>query len=82
MVHNKYIAEMCRKVTVHNIQHNNANVMIISTDCIAEKLAATLVRDYLLSGFDEEERNMIRVGKISELEDKYGAKVQTCTGKF
>lgn len=49
--------------------------MIISTDCIAEKLAGSLVADYLLSGFDNEERNMIRVGKIKELGEKYESKI-------
>lgn len=41
--------------------------MIVSTDCIAEKLAASLVKDYLLSGFDQEERNMLRINKLSVL---------------
>lgn len=56
----KYLAEMCRK-------HNDANVIIIASDCIAEKLAAALVRDYLNGGFDNEERNMIRINKLTEL---------------
>lgn len=57
------------------MKHNNANVMILSTDCIAEKLAGSIVADYLQSGFDNEERNMIRVGKIKELDEKYGSKI-------
>lgn len=49
--------------------------MILSTDCIGEKLAGSILADYLQSGFDNEERNMIRVGKMKEFDEKYGSKI-------
>jgi hypothetical protein len=39
-------------------------------------LAGSLVRDYLLSGFDQEERNMLRIQKMRDLDEKYGGKVK------
>ena len=52
-------------------QHNDSNVCIIGTDCIAEELAGYLVKHYLAGGFDFEVKNKLRVAKLSELEDKY-----------
>lgn len=46
--------------------------MILPSDCLGEKLAASLTRDYLQAAFDNEERNMIRIEKLRELDLKYG----------
>ena len=46
------------------MKHNDANVVIIGTDCVGEKLSGFLLQTYLESGFDNEERNMLRIQKM------------------
>jgi ribose 5-phosphate isomerase RpiB len=57
---------MCREVRYLSIQHNDANICIISTDCIGERLAADLIYNYLISGFDGELKNKVRLGLIEQ----------------
>lgn len=45
--------------------------MILPSECLGDKLAGYLVEAYLRDGFDNEERNMIRIEKLRELDIKY-----------
>lgn len=41
------------QTSTHKVtQHNDANIIIISTDCFSPKYAAYLVGEYLKDGFD------------------------------
>lgn len=51
-----------------DMQHNDANVCVIGVECIGIGLSASIAVDYLASAFDNEERNMLRVGKILDFE--------------
>ena len=39
-------------------------------DCIGDKLAGSLVKEYLLSGFDGQEKNKLRIDKMMGFETK------------
>ena len=59
------ISQRCAvKYQLSYFKHNDANVMIISTDLIAENLASHLIVNYLQAGFDFQEKSKIRVKKI------------------
>lgn len=51
------------------IQHNDANVCVLGVECIGIGLSASIAADYLGSAFDNEERNMLRLGKILDFEE-------------
>lgn len=50
-------------------QHNDCNVCVIGVDCIGVALSASIAVHFLHSAFDNEERNMLRLGKIRDFED-------------
>lgn len=41
---------------------------MIGVECIGIGLSASIAVDYLGSAFDNEERNMLRLGKIKDIE--------------
>lgn len=49
-------------------QHNDANVCVVGVESIGVGLSASIVADYLGSAFDNEERNMLRVGKMKDFD--------------
>ena len=51
-------------------QHNDANVCVIGVESIGIGLSKEIVLQYIASAFDNEERNMLRLGKIRDFEDK------------
>jgi ribose 5-phosphate isomerase RpiB len=50
------------------IQHNNANIIVLGVDSLGKKLSAELIMTFLTSGFDHEERNMLRVNMFMGFE--------------
>ena len=64
----------CQNVSISKravTKHNDSNVVIIGTDCISDNLAAYLVECYLVNGFDNGEKNKIRIQIMKDLEEKY-----------
>ena len=53
------------------MQHNEANILVLPTHCLGEKVVNSIIDSYLLSGFDGEVRNQKRLKKMKELEEKY-----------
>ena len=49
------------------IKHNDANVVILGTDCISDKLAGYLLECYLVNGFDHGEKNKKRIQIMKDL---------------
>jgi hypothetical protein len=41
--------------------------MVLGVDCLGIKLCSSLVIDYLGGGFDNEERNMLRLALIEKM---------------
>ena len=66
-VHRQNVSISNKTVT----KHNDSNVVIIGTDCISDNLAGYLVECYLLNGFDNGEKNKIRIQIMKDLEEKY-----------
>lgn len=47
-------------------QHNNANICVFGVDCLGIKLCSELAMTYLTSAFDQEERNILRLGIMAD----------------
>ncbi len=60
-VTNETMAEMARR-------HNDANVMTVGSRLINEELAKKLVKIFIETPFDKDERHQRRVDKITEIE--------------
>lgn len=75
MVANKYPgarAALCwnRQVAAQSREHEDANILVLASDHIAEAEAKDIVLVWLGKQFDGAERNIRRLGKIHEIEGK------------
>ena len=66
-VTNEQMAEMARR-------HNDANVMTLGSRIVDLEMAKKLVKIFLETPFDNDERHVRRVGKIMEIEKNRGGK--------
>lgn len=75
MVANKYKdirAALCfnETVAVQSRQHEDANVLVLPADWLSIQEAKNIVNMWLITGFPGEERNVRRLAKMQEIEEK------------
>ncbi len=75
MVANKFRgvrAALCfnRRVAIQSKEHEEANVLVLASDWIEEREAKEIVDAWLSSRFDGADRNIRRLGKIREIEER------------
>lgn len=75
MVANKYKglrAALCfnQQVAKQSREHENANVLVLASDWVNPDAAKEIITTWLSTSFTEEERNVRRLGKVKEIEDK------------
>src|SRR5690242_13448269 len=56
------------------VEHDDVNVLVLGARIIGVELARELVRHFLAAKFTHEERHVRRLGKIFDLEKRYGQK--------
>lgn len=66
-IHSFYVSSRNFTIT----KHNDANIIVLGVDCIGKKLSGELVMTYLTSGFDHEERNMLRINLFHDYEKEF-----------
>jgi|ERR1051325_2584214 RpiB/LacA/LacB family sugar-phosphate isomerase len=54
------------------VEHDDVNVLVLGARIIGVELARELVRNFLAARFTHEERHVRRLGKIFDLEKRYG----------
>ncbi len=55
------------------VEHDNANVIAVGSRVIGQNVASEVIDAFLGAVFTSEERHVRRLGKITALEDRFGA---------
>jgi RpiB/LacA/LacB family sugar-phosphate isomerase len=55
------------------VEHDNANVIAVGSRVIGQNVASEVIDAFLGAQFTNEERHVRRLGKITALEDRFGA---------
>jgi RpiB/LacA/LacB family sugar-phosphate isomerase len=63
------------------VEHDDVNILVLGALVVGAELAREVVRAFLGARFSGEERHVRRLGKVRELERRFGARLAATTGE-